>query len=62
MLLLSTLLTSAGCWCRAKQQYDVVIVDQVSVVVPLLKLLTRAKVEAAEPCINAYPNLQNYSE
>jgi len=30
--------------CRRKQQYDVVFVDQVSVVVPLLRMLTSAKV------------------
>ena len=30
--------------CRRGQQYDVVIVDQVSVVVPLIHLLTSAKV------------------
>ena len=34
------------------------IVDQVSVVVPLLKLVTRAKVQAAEPCVNVFPGLQ----
>ncbi len=34
-----------GCACgRAGQQYDIVIVDQVSVVIPLLHALTRAKV------------------
>ena len=32
------------CDCRRDHQYDVVFVDQVSVVVPLLRLLTSAKV------------------
>ena len=30
--------------CRRGQQYDVIFVDQVSAVVPLLQLLTSAKV------------------
>ncbi|KAL3140010.1 hypothetical protein ABBQ38_004293 [Trebouxia sp. C0009 RCD-2024] len=34
------------CWCAYRQhhQYDVIIVDQVSVVIPVLQLLTRSKI------------------
>lgn len=30
--------------CRQHKQYDVIIVDQVSIVIPVLQLLTRSKV------------------